>query len=151
MVQEHLREIGVKVDPVILEWTVMLERYKACDFDAVVNAWRVGTKIDLAPIWSCEARREGGYNRVGYCNQTVDSLNAAATAMLDFEQARPLFMRAQELIYEDQPYTFLYYTPGVFVLHGRFKGARPDAISMYHNLHEWYIDAGASKGEDDGS
>jgi peptide/nickel transport system substrate-binding protein len=151
MVQEQLREIGVKVDPLILEWTVMLEKYKACDFDAVVNAWRVGTKVDLAPIWSCEARREGGYNRIGYCNPTVDSLNAAATAMLDFGEARPLFFRAQELIYEDQPYTFLYYTPGLLVLHSRFKGARPDAISMYHNLHEWYVGDAAAKGARDGS
>lgn len=150
MVQEQLRKIGVKVDPLILEWTVMLERYKACDFDAVVNAWRVGTKVDLAPIWSCEARREGGYNRVGYCNETVDSLNAAATAMLDFDEARPLFFEAQELIYRDQPYTFLYYTPGLLALRDRFRGARPDAISMYRNLHEWYVAGEGAEGAGDG-
>jgi len=137
MVQEQLGKIGVKVNPLVLEWTVMLERHKASDFEAVVTAWRVGTKVDLGPIWSCEARREGGYNRVDYCNPTVDSLNAEATAMLDFERARPLFHRAQRIIYEEQPYTFLYNPHALLALSSRFEGAKPDAISMYHNLHEW--------------
>jgi peptide/nickel transport system substrate-binding protein len=139
MVQEQLGEIGVKVNPVILEWTVMLERHKASDFDAIVSAWRVGTKVDLAPIWSCESRKESGYNRVDYCNAVVDSLNTLACGMLDFDEARPLFYKAQEIIYNEQPYTFLYNPHAVLALHNRFTGARPDAISMYHNLHQWRV------------
>ncbi len=138
MVQEELKEIGVKVNPVIIEWTVMLEHHKSGDFDALINAWRSGTKADLAPIWSCEARRKGGYNRVNYCNPTVDSLNTLACSILDFEKARPLFNRAQKIIYEEQPYTFLYVPNALFALNRRIKGAKPDPISVYHNLYEWW-------------
>ena len=139
MVQEMLRGIGVKVNPIAIEWTVMLDRVKAGDFDAIVSAWRVGTKADLSPIWSCEARRSGGYNRINYCNESVDSLNALACSMLDFDEARPIFFEAQELIYEDQPYTFIYVQHALSALDRRFEGAKPDPIGMYHNLHEWYI------------
>lgn len=139
MVQEMLRKIGVKVNPIALEWTVMLDRVKSGDYDAMVNAWRVGTKADLSPIWSCEARRDG-YNRIAYCNETVDSLNSLAISMLDFDEARQLFYEVQELIYEDQPYTFLYVPHALSALDRRFKGAEPDAIGMYHNLHEWHVE-----------
>lgn len=139
MVQEMLRKVGIKANPLSLEWTVFLDRYKKNDFDAVVQAWRIGTKADLAPIWSCAARKSAGYNRVNYCNQIVDSLNALATGMLDFEKARPLFYRVQEIIYEEQPYTFLYSGQALNALSRRFKGAEPDAIGMYHNLHEWWV------------
>jgi peptide/nickel transport system substrate-binding protein len=139
MVQEMLRKVGIKARPLALEWTVFLERYKANDFDAVVQAWRIGTKADLSPIWSCEARRVGGYNRVDYCNPTVDSLNALAASILDFEEARPLFYRVQEIIYEEQPYTFLYTLQALNAISRRIEGAKPDAISVYHNLHEWWI------------
>ena len=139
MVQEQLSQIGVKVEPVILEWTVMLEKHKAEDFESIVSAWRVGTKVDLAPIWSCEARKVGGYNRVDYCNAEVDRLNSTATGILDFDEARPLFFRAQEIIYEEQPFTFMYNPQAMLALHERFTGAKPDAISMYHNLHEWRV------------
>jgi len=141
MVQEMLRAVGVKANPIALEWTVMLDRVKAGDFDAMVNAWRVGTKADLSPIWSCEARGSGGYNRVGYCNEAVDSLNAVASKTLDFDEAKRLFFEVQELIYEDQPYTFLYVPHALSALNRRFGGAEPDPIGMYHNLHEWYVTA----------
>lgn len=140
MVQEMLRKIGIKVNPITLEWTVMLDRHKSAQFDAVVTSWRISTKADLSPIWSCEAMRKGGYNRINYCNPTVDSLNALACSMLDFEKARPLFYKVQELIYNDQPYTFLYVGHALNALHGRFRDARPDAIGMYHNLHEWWVE-----------
>jgi peptide/nickel transport system substrate-binding protein len=142
MIQEQLGRIGVKVDPVLLEWTVMLEKHKSSDFDAVLTGWRVGTKVDLAPIWSCEARKPGGYNRVDYCNAEVDRLNSTACGILDPEEAKPLFFEAQRLIYEDQPYTFLMTPMARIALHERFKGAKPDAISMYHNLQDWRVGDG---------
>lgn len=141
MVQEMLRAVGVKVNPVALEWTAFLERAKSSDYDAQVNAWRVGTKADLSPIWGCGARGPGGYNRVNYCNPLVDSLNAEATGMLDAGQAKPLFYRVQELIYEDQPYTFLNVQRARNVVHGRFKGVKQDAISMHHYLQDWWVSA----------
>ena len=139
MVQEHLGRIGVKVKPVILEWTVMLERHKASDFESILSGWRIGTKVDLAPIWSCEARKVGGYNRVDYCNVEVDRLNSAARGILNFDEARPMFYEAQRIIYDEQPFTFLLTPNARLALHERFEGARPDAISNYHNLHEWRV------------
>ncbi len=149
MVQEMLRKIGVKVNPLLLEWTVMLQRQKNSDFQAVVNAWRVGTKADLEPIWGCGSRGKGGYNRVDYCNSTVDSLNNLASGMLDFDRARPLFYRAQEIIYSEQPYTFLYCPHTLFVLNKRFEGARPDAIGVFHNLYEWYKSGAEQAGREE--
>ena len=138
MVQEMLGRIGVKANPVLLEWTVMLERHKNSNFDGIISAWRVGTKADLAPIWSCEARGEGGYNRVDYCNSSVDSLNNLATSILDFEKAKLIFYRAQEIIHDEQPYTFLYIPHSLFVVNARFGGVRPDAIGTFHYLRDWY-------------
>jgi peptide/nickel transport system substrate-binding protein len=139
MVQDMLRKVGVKADPATLEWTVFLEHVKSGNYDAQVGAWRVGTKADLAPIWSCEARGPEGYNRVNYCNPLVDSLNAAAAGMLDFEKAKPIFYRVQDLIYDDQPYTFLNVQRARNVVDARFKGVRQDAISMYHYLQDWWV------------
>ncbi|MDD4858367.1 MAG: ABC transporter substrate-binding protein [Candidatus Krumholzibacteria bacterium] len=138
-VQDMLRKVGIKVDPLTLEWTVFLEHIKSGNYDAQVNGWRVGTKADLSPIWACESRGPEGYNRVNYCNPLVDSLNAAACSMLDFEKAKPIFYRVQELIYEDQPYTFLNVLEARNVVHSRFKGVKPDAISMYHYLQDWWV------------
>ncbi len=127
----------------------MLERHKASDFASILSGWRVGTKVDLAPIWSCEARKVGGYNRIDYCNVEVDRLNSTARGILNFDEARPLFYEAQRIIYDEQPYTFLLTPNERLALHERFEGAKPDAISNYHNLHEWRVGTGQEeKGED---
>jgi peptide/nickel transport system substrate-binding protein len=139
MVQDMLRKVGVKADPVTLEWTVFLDHVKSGNYDAQVAAWRVGTKADLSPIWSCEARGPKGYNRVNYCNPLVDSLNVVAGEMLDFEKAKPILYRVQELIYNDQPYTFLNVQRARNVVDARFKDVKPDAISMYHYLQDWWF------------
>jgi peptide/nickel transport system substrate-binding protein len=139
MIQNMLRKVGIKTNLVILEWTVFLERVKSGNYDAQVAAWRVGTKADLSPIWSCAARGPGGYNRVNYCNPQVDSLNAVAAGMLDIDKAKPIFYRVQELIYDDQPYTFLNVQRARNVVHIRFKGVKQDAIGMYHYLQDWRI------------
>ena len=139
MVQDMLRKTGIKVNVAALEWTIFLERIKSGNYDAQLNAWRVGGKADLAPIWSCEARGPVGYNRVDYCNPLVDSLNAAATGMLDFDEAKPLFWRIQELVYDDQPYTFLNVQRARNVVNRRYKDVKPDAISMYHYLQDWWV------------
>ena len=147
MVQEMLRKVGIKVNAGSLEWLVYLDRLKSSNYDAVVHAWRVGTKADLSPIWSCEARREGGYNRFNYCNPTVDSLNALAVSLLDFEEAKPLFYRAQKLIYEDQPYTFLYTPHALAAVNRRFGNVYPDPIGMYHFIYEWWVEGTERSGE----
>ena len=139
MVQEMLRKVGVKVNPVTLEWTAFLERVKSGAYDAQINSWRVGTKADLAPIWSCASRGPAGYNRVDYCNPLVDSLNAVASAMVDFKKAKPIWDRVQEIIYEDQPYTFLNALEARNVVRDRFSDVTPDAISMYHYLQDWRL------------
>ncbi len=139
MVQEMLRKIGIKVNIEQFEWTVFLDRIKASDFEAMVNAWRVSTKADLSPIWACKARGPGGYNRINYCNAVVDSLNDLACGMLDFEEAKPLFFQVQEIIYEEQPYTFLYVGHALNALHRRYRNVKPNAVSFYHNLHEWRV------------
>jgi peptide/nickel transport system substrate-binding protein len=142
MIQEMLRKVGVKADPVTLEWTVFLDRIKSQNYDAQINSWRVGTKADLAPIWSCASRGPEGYNRVDYCNPLVDSLNSVAARMLDFEKAKPIWFRVQELIYDDQPYTFLNVVEARDVVHRRFTDVKPDAISMYHYLQDWRLSSG---------
>jgi peptide/nickel transport system substrate-binding protein len=139
MVQAMLRSIGVKANPVALEWTTFVARQKSSDFDAVVASWRVGTKVDLSIIWSCKERKSGGFNRFDYCNPEVDSLNAAATEMLDFEKAKPLFWKAQELIYRDQPYVFLNVPRAVVAVNRRFRDVAPDAINAYHHLQDWKV------------
>jgi hypothetical protein len=44
----------------------------------------------------------------------------------------------------------MYNPQAMLLLNKRFTGAKPDAISMYHNLHEWRVDPVKEKEGKDG-
>jgi len=53
--------------------------------------------------------------------------------------ARSLWSRAQRIVYEDQPYTFLAVPQELTAIDDRFCNIRPSAISIFAHLGEWGI------------
>jgi peptide/nickel transport system substrate-binding protein len=139
MVQAQLKEVGIRVRPEELEWTVLLERFKKRDFEAAIGGWRAATKVDMTQIWHSSSVGPDGFNRVFYMNPVADSLNDAAKNMLDPEEALPLWHRWQEIVYRDQPYTFLGVSYALVGINRRVRDARPTAMSVFQNVHEWWI------------
>ena len=45
----------------------------------------------------------------------------------------------QERIYEDQPYTFLYWRDEIVGVNSRFRSVQVDILSLLSNLHEWWV------------
>ena len=56
--REDLLSIGVKMDPIAVEWSTHLKKMEDREFDAVSAAWVPGWEADLMQIWhSQEADR----------------------------------------------------------------------------------------------
>jgi len=141
MIQSQLKEIGVKVVPRNYEWTVLWDSVIRHAYEtAVLVGWSVGLKVDMKPIWH-SASREGKFNHTGYSNAEVDSLIDEALAKETLEEARPLWRRAQRLVVEDQPYTFLFILDKIFAVNDRVQGTDPDFRGFYRNLEDWWIPA----------
>ena len=56
-----------------------------------------------------------------------------------FDEANAIWKELQAVIYEDQPYAFLYWKNGVTAVHSRFQDTTVDVMSPYRNLHEWWV------------
>jgi peptide/nickel transport system substrate-binding protein len=139
MAESYLRKVGIKVKPQLLDWNHFISRVTQSDFDSQVMGWKVGTRADLTELWHSRSNEPGGYNRVGYRNQEVDSLIDKAKNTLDTDQAKALWSRCQRIIYEDQPFTFIAVQYEVIALRSKFKGVRASPISFFINLRDWYI------------
>jgi peptide/nickel transport system substrate-binding protein len=139
MVESYLRNIGVKVNPLMLDWNHFIGRVSTSHFDSHVMGWKVGTRADLTELWHSRSNQPGGYNRVGYKNGEVDALIDEAKNTLDPDKAKALWSRCQRIIYEDQPFTFVAVQYEVVALGSKFKGVRASPISFFINLRDWYI------------
>jgi peptide/nickel transport system substrate-binding protein len=136
MLAEQLRRIGVEAVPRLLEFGAFVERHERHQFDAFLGTWRESTKVDLKSAFH-SASREGGYNYGGYANTALDGLIDRARAESDPVKARSLWVRAQRLVAEDQPYTFLFERDRFHALPRGLTGVRPSPRSLYAGLAEW--------------
>ena len=121
-VTEDLQQIGVRVIPQILDAAAFINALVDRQFDGYIMGWRVGEKIDPAVFWNSQGR----YNFVSYANEFVDSLIDVGVSMLDRKEARKIWNEFQEVIYEDQPYTFLVVPDKVAATYKRVKGVEHD-------------------------
>lgn len=136
IVQNDLRAIGVAAEPRLAEWNSLIDRLKLKDFEAVVSGWSVDFKFDPTETLGCDG---GVYNYPSYCNEEADALVQKALVTLDQEEAEPLWHRYQEIIHEEQPYTFLYYMDERLGISQRLKGVEADARGHLVSVSEWWI------------
>ncbi len=50
-----------------------------------------------------------------------------------------MWWRAQEMIAEDQPYTFLYSPKNINFVHRRFQNVQMETVGWNYNLEQWWV------------
>jgi peptide/nickel transport system substrate-binding protein len=138
LIQADLARLGIKVRPVQVEFTSLIARVEAGDFDAVLWAWEEATKIDLTSTWSTPSPGQGSNNFIGYSNPEVDRMIAVAREEPDYTRAKVLLDRIQEAIVADQPVTFLYEANRLVAIRRRIEGADINAAGVFFNIDDWF-------------
>ncbi|RMH36654.1 MAG: peptide ABC transporter substrate-binding protein, partial [Nitrospirae bacterium] len=107
--QNAWKKIGVKCNTQYFEWAVFLKDFvNTGEFDAVVLGWSMGIDPDLYQIWHSSQSGPQQLNFVGYSNPEADELIVRIRQEYDRDRQRELAHRLHRVIYNDQPYTFLY-------------------------------------------
>jgi peptide/nickel transport system substrate-binding protein len=107
--QDKARLAGVDVNLVPMEFTVLIQDAKNRDYEMYSSAWGQDPVVDdPKQLWHSESDTPSGGNRVSFINARADSLIEAIRVTLDEEARNQLYLEFQELIYEEQPYIFLF-------------------------------------------
>jgi peptide/nickel transport system substrate-binding protein len=106
LLKENLEQIGVIANVRPVEVTALQEMMQKKTFQACFSGWGSGTDPDSSEnIWKTGEMR----NYCGYSNPEVDRLFAEGRRELDRSRRAEKYARIQEILYEDQPYTWLYW------------------------------------------
>jgi peptide/nickel transport system substrate-binding protein len=144
MVQRDLAEIGIKVIPRVVEWTVFIVQTENKEFDACILAWSEDFIVNPTDIFHSRAI-DGKYNMVSYSSPLADSLMDAGRRALDHDQAGVIWRQFQEVMHRDQPYTFLYIPQRINAIHTRIRGVHMDIRGSLINIKDWWIPTGERK------
>ena len=140
IMQRRLKEVGIEVRIKIIEWSAFVSEFiDKRRFDAVLLGWGLGQDPDMYDIWHSSKTKEGEFNFVGYSNDEVDRLLIDGRRTFEQRERSRIYHRVHEILYEEQPYLFLYVADALPILHARFKGIEVGVAGIGHNFIEWHV------------
>lgn len=127
LVQADLKALGIEVTVEMYEWAVFLKNFvNKGEFDAVVLGWALGQGYDQFQIWHSSQTGPDQLNMVGYKSEEADRLLQQIREEFDRDTIIKLCGELQQLIYDDQPYLFLFVPQGTSVMwKDAFRVRRP--------------------------
>ncbi|MGA1866961.1 MAG: ABC transporter substrate-binding protein [bacterium] len=109
IVQNAWKKLGIKVSADRVEWSVFLQKHvNVANFDALILGWSMGIDPDLYQIWHSSQTQNHQLNFVGYNNPLADDLIVKIRQEYNEKKQIEYCHRLHEIIYDDQPYTFLF-------------------------------------------
>ena len=146
--QEDLRSIGVDMKTRTLEWATFMEVNRKHEFQSSIAGWGTGTDPDTGwNLWRTE-EYEMGRNYGGYSNPRVDELFGMGRKEFDFEKRRKIYQEIHKLIYEDQPYTFIYNRQSLYAVQKRIRGIQTSPRGIFNfdpAVRAWWTKAGEGR------
>jgi peptide/nickel transport system substrate-binding protein len=138
---------GIVLEPEALEWAVFTDKLNRKDFDAVTMGWGSGNpEQDPYQMFDSSQSVADGDNFMWYANPDADRVIRQARTTIDPAKRTPLWHEVQKLIYEDQPYMFLWFTKEMFLVDGRIRNVNAGPLGLpASDRLEWFVPRGAQK------
>ncbi len=124
MMKESLLKVGIELISNPLDFNTHYSNAGKHEFDAMIGVWSMPSGYsDPSQLWSSENWSNKGANFCGFGNAESDSLIVKSNTTLDPTLHLKYYQAFQKLIYEEQPYVFLWSDKLSSVSHKRFKNA----------------------------
>lgn len=118
---ESMKSAGVKCNSRSVEFVTFYELVQHHNFDMYMGAWSTAfVSEDYKQVWHTSSWAGEGSNYVGFGNPQTDALIDSIRVTLEDSVRIPMEKRLQALVYDEQPYIFMFQLPRKTVIHKRF-------------------------------
>ena len=101
--------------------------------------WGIGIDPSQIDIWDSRKTGEKELNFVTYQNPEVDKLLELGASTFDRAERKKFYDKFQEIIAEDQPYTFLFVQDSLPIISARFHGIVPAPAGISYDFVKWHV------------
>jgi peptide/nickel transport system substrate-binding protein len=139
LMKENLRHLGIDMSIRELEWATYIQTVVDRKFDACTMGWGANIEDDLYQIWHTSQAAGRGDNFVGFGNAETDRLIEEARVTIDDAQRHQIFSQLQRMMYDMQPYLFLYAQPELGAYDKKYRGVKLYVTRPGYDFTEWYL------------
>jgi len=139
--QENLRRVGARVTLAKMEFKTFLERIRNHQFQAYLAGLSLDVDPDPYDLFHSSQAKEG-LNRASYSNAELDGLCERGRAEFDRERRREIYARVQQILSEDQPFTFILHPVMNVAIDRRFRGVQVSPVGLYlfwPGVSRWWV------------
>jgi ABC-type transport system substrate-binding protein len=139
IIKENCRKVGIDVLISPTDWALMLQKLNKKEFDATILGWVSDWKSDPFQIWHGSQANEMDSSNMGYDNPEVNKLIDQLRVTIKEEDQIPLYHEIHRLIFEDQPYTFLYAEKATGGMDARLENVKfYPMLRPHYDVREWF-------------
>jgi peptide/nickel transport system substrate-binding protein len=143
LLQEQLRQAGVKVDVEQIEFPALMDKERKRTFDAAIGQWNTQPSPGaVLGSWGIGGSRAASGNNYGsYENPVFDANVDSALASFDPAKRKALFTKAYETIIQDAPAIWLAEPIQTVGYHSRLQIGALRSDAWWIHIPEWWIPA----------
>jgi peptide/nickel transport system substrate-binding protein len=140
IIQQRLKRVGIDVKIRVMEWASFITNFiDTGKFEAVLLGWTVSQDPDIYDVWHSSKTGPKELNFIHFKNAEVDRLLEEGRSTFDIAKRKACYYRIQDILAEEQPYTFLFVPDALPVVSSRFHGIEPAPAGISYNLIKWYV------------
>jgi peptide/nickel transport system substrate-binding protein len=116
LVKDFAQAVGIDIQPTALEFTQGIARLNQKDYELFSGGLQQQPSWNPKQLW-----HSSGANRTAFGNAELDQLIDEAELIMDPEERRPIYLKIQEILYDEQPIISLMVPQNRLAIHKRFK------------------------------
>jgi peptide/nickel transport system substrate-binding protein len=138
VVKNNLKSVGIEMIPEKMELGTFIDNLYERKLDSWIAGFGVPIPLDLKPYWYSDPNI-GFLNFASYKNVETDKILDRLETKISNERKNELIKEFQKVIHQDEPVTFLYWTPNIIVYNNRIKNIRITPYGVLVHCWEWTL------------
>jgi peptide/nickel transport system substrate-binding protein len=140
VIAESMRKAGIDAQVTALEWSLWVQNTRTHKFDAAITSMGGNaTEDDPYQMFHSSQAKNKGSNTYSFKNDEVDKLLEMNRVEFDRSKREQYMKRFQQIVYDEQPITFLWSAPARIAMIDRF-----DNVDFYTqrpcvNIPYWIV------------
>nr|WP_245577892.1 peptide-binding protein [Maridesulfovibrio bastinii] len=140
IIQNRLKNIGIKVEIRTVEWASFVKEFlDKGNFDAIILGWNILQDPDIFSVWHSSNAVPGKLNLTCYKNSELDKLLEEGRQTFDQQKRKKIYDQAQEILYNEQPYCFLFVPMSLPIYNKKIHGVEVAPAGVGYNYTKWWI------------
>jgi peptide/nickel transport system substrate-binding protein len=123
VVQQDLQKVGIKMEIRKVDFQLLVEKINQRDFTALMLGWSTPIESDPFQLWH-SSQLKSGHNFTGFSTARMDQIIEQARQISDTNKRNRLYNEFHQILYENQPYTFLYTRYNLAAISRKFQNVQ---------------------------